>query len=535
MTGPISTTFKLLGSTANAHAVDLLVAALDVADDAISTAAVSALLERRSMRGIVEVIRRLDKLSDAARDDMKNQTQRVAPALKQSLLHGDGELRRNALQFVQTTGDCDQFGPILAIVSDGRSELGEMALRVLGELVNRLHEFINFGTTRTGEGYIRNPSWIRQSALAELDKAVSSESGRHKRELIELILVLGDADHAVVRKILSQEGECRDVAVQTLLESAHPGVMHLILNFMSKNYPHAVAFQAVAERKDAEFICHWLRWFPARLTETQQKNFQQVEHVAWLKDRNLSLDFVPAGLQKNLVALVSALGIPPSHKMAVQEWLVRYGSLEGRLAASEVLSQLDEDEVENIIYSGLEADDEKVQAWATSQLRSQHIPEAVSLLLARLDSPLESVRDVARNELGSFNVQFMLDYYEHLSPEAARRAGALIQKIESDCAAKLAAELANPVLRRRIRAARAALAMGMHTKVVPSLLAMLDDEDQLSRRTGIEILGHVPTREVAASLQLLLEDPSPRVRDDAARALGKLQRALEVADGHPKT
>jgi HEAT repeat protein len=209
--------------------------------------------------------------------------------------------------------------------------------------------------------------------------------------------------------------------------------------------------------------------------------------------------------------------------MAVQEWLVRHGSLEGRLAATEVLSQLDENEVESIIYTSLEDKDEKVQAWATSQLRSQHIPQAVGLLLERLDSPLESVRDAARHELGSFNLQFVLEFYEHLSPEAARRAGALIQKIEPDCIAKLAAELANPVLRRRLRAARAALAMGMHTKVVPSLLAMLDDPDQLSRRTGIEVLANVPTPEVAASLRLLLEDPSPRVRDDAAKALEKIQ------------
>lgn len=529
MPGPISTTFSVLGSTANAHAVELLITALDLPDESIRSAAVSALLERRSMRGIVEVIRRLNSLSQPVRDELRNQGQRVAPAVKQSLLHGDNELQKLALQHVQETGDCEHIGALLELALVDRGEVGECALQILSGLINRLYEFINFGTARPGEAIIRNPSWIRQSAIAELEKACSNGKHRFGQELVELILVLGDGDSAVVRKLLSQSSpECRQLADKAMLESTHPGVMNLILSFMSKNYPPTIALQAVARRKDPEFICHWLRWFPARLSEIQQKNFHQVETVAWIQPRKLSLEFVPAALQKNLVGIVSSLGISAVHKTAVQEWLVRHGSLEGRLAASEVLSQLDERQVENIIYTSLDAEDEQVQAWATSQLRSQHIPEAVTLLLERLDSPLESVREAARNELGSFNLNYILEGYENLSPEAARRAGALIQKIEPDCISKLAAEIASPVLRKRTRAARASLALGLHTKVVAPLLTMLDDTDQLARRIAIEVLSYIPLPEVTASLKMLLDDPSPRVRDDAAKALEKFRRAEPV-------
>ena len=115
---------------------------------------------------------------------MRNQAQRVAPALKQSLLHGDDELRKCALQHVQETGDCEQIGPVLEVVVSSSGELAEYALQILGGLVNRLYEFINFGTTRPGESVIRNPSWIRQSAITELEKACANGTHRFGQELV---------------------------------------------------------------------------------------------------------------------------------------------------------------------------------------------------------------------------------------------------------------------------------------------------------------------------------------------------------------
>jgi len=186
---------------------------------------------------------------------------------------------------------------------------------------------------------------------------------------------------------------------------------------------------------------------------------------------------------------------------------------------------LDSAAVTGIVCSNLDSEDPEVQAWATGQLRTQGIPQAITLLLERLDSPLESVRETAREELGSFNFEYMLGLYEHLDLKVCKKAGQLIQKIDADCIPKLVAELTSPMRSRRIRAAHCSLAMGLHLKVVPALLGMLDDEDALVRRTGVEVLGDVPSSESLTALTRLMDDSSPRVREEVARSLDKLSKA----------
>jgi HEAT repeat protein len=238
-------------------------------------------------------------------------------------------------------------------------------------------------------------------------------------------------------------------------------------------------------------------------------------------------------LQSRVIEFVAAINLPQEEKLAVQAWLVQNGSAEGRLAASSILSSLDSGAVEQIIFNSLNSGEESIQAWATSQLRPQHIPETFSLLIERLDSPLEAVREAAREELSSFNVDMLLGIFDHLDPEICRRAGELTLKIDPECCFKLSRELAHPVCRNRIRAARAARMLGLHRRVLPALLAMLEHSDSLVRRTAVEVLDDVATREVIMALERLHDDPSPRVRETVAASLRKLcdQAGLTLPHG----
>jgi hypothetical protein len=362
--------------------------------------------------------------------------------------------------------------------------------------------------------------------LSALDGACNQfEMLSCKAEVVESILVLGDPDAFAVRKVLLQSvPACRELAGYLLLSSTHPGVMRLLMEFMRHNYPIPKALEAFEQRADPEFVCYVLREFPNRPNENQQKNFKQLTRVDWITRQLLPLAAIPPSLHESLVWFVQATGLTHEEKVGAQKWILLHGSVQGRLAAGQVLESAEPACVRGILFDSLDSEEEDVQAWATSQLRAQGVPEALRLLIERLDSPLPAVREAARGELQSFNLDLLLNIFEHLDPKVCLRAGALVQKIDPDCHQKLVAELNNPIRRRRIRAARAASRLGLAHEVESCLLVMLSDADTQVRRTAAEVLSDIPHADVVAALAPLLNDSSPRVREAAERSLAEIQK-----------
>ena len=376
-------------------------------------------------------------------------------------------------------------------------------------------------TAQQADRYLRNVSQTKHNVLTGFDRALSHfDELSHTRDVVEAVLILGDADNFAVQKSLVKgNADCRRLTGEMLLQSKHHGVMQLVLEFMSKNYPPPKVFEVMTQRSDAEFVAHLLRWLPNRLTAQQQKNFQQIESVAWIDPDRLTLETIAPSLQPALVNFVTVSGLPFDVKMKVHEWVVRHGTPEGRLAASNVLDSMDQSMAQEIVTGGLESEDEDIQAWATHQLRSQNVPEAIGLLVERLDSPMPAVRAAARDELQGFDISIMLDHFEKISPAVCLRAAQLIRKIDLDCVDKLRKELDSPIRRRKIQAARASVALGMHAELVPALIALLADTNPVVRRTGINSLATIRTAETIEALSGMLKDENERVRDEAVRVL----------------
>ncbi|MEX0704405.1 MAG: HEAT repeat domain-containing protein [Planctomycetales bacterium] len=523
MSDPLAKTFELLSASPSGHAAEVLQAGLRVDGPAIRGKSAQALLERTGTRGHVEVIRHWDELDEHVRAALERRARHVEPALKYAVEHGDEGLRRHAIEIACRVEAYDLLPVLLRMLDAEEPQVAADAAEALRDLTNRLYEHL----TRKGGGAKspRNLPHVRNQFLTALDQAATRFAAlRRPFDVVEPILILGDAEHFAVKKALWQGAPgCRELAGRILLTSRHPGVMRLVLDSFGRNYPHARAFEAISRRDDPEFICFLLRAFPKRPSKIQQKNFAQVESVAWLDPFAGRLETVPTGLQPALVTFVSAVGLPLDMKLAVQEWLLRNGSPEGRLAAAGVLGNLDESAVQRIVHDGLACVDPAVQAWATGQLRTYGGPEAFSLLIERLDSPLDEVRAAAREELHSFDLHVMLDLHEQLEPVICRRAGELLLKIDPDLVALLEAELTGPVRRRRIQVARAAQKMGLQERIVGPLEWMLEDDDALVRRVAAEILATISSPTVDALLRRAAEDPSPRVRETAARALDQRQ------------
>lgn len=537
MPDPLARTFDVLATAKSLAAVDLLIATLDSKRPAIQERGVAASLRRAATRCQTEVIRRLPKLSPGGRKLLEEQGPRLSGTLRQCLLHGDTELRTNGLAIVKTMDCYDQVSALLSILEQRDDPFQEAACQTLQELVNRLFEQLHLSAGRkASDRSVRNIPQARQTTLTALEAGCNRFADlAYPREVIESILVLGEPDSNAVRKACLQSvPACREMAADVLTTSTHPGVMRLLMEFMGQNYPNIKAFEAFEKRYDPEFVFYVLRSFPKRLSENQQKNFKQLTRIAWIADELLPLSEVPTGLHESLSAFVQATGMNLDEKIEVQKWLLLNGSMAGRQAATQILETIAPESVRGILFGSLDSQDADVQVWATGQLRSQGVPEAIRLLIERLDSPVPAVREAAREELASFDLSRVLDLFEHLDRNVCLRVGALLRKIDPGCTQKLMEELKQPIRRRRIRAARAAEALGLASDVEPGLLAMLFDEDSIVRRIAAELLVCVPSPEVIVGLTALLQDSSPRVRDAAERSLAEIGRSRPQTAEHPQ-
>jgi hypothetical protein len=404
---------------------------------------------------------------------------------------------------------------------------------VIQQLIDSLHNHLHADPDLAAHRYLRDAPRIRDQVVLALEQSSNRYETHECTCVVESLLVLAGIDDFVMKKLLRQPGHpCRPIAERLLLTSTHPGVMAKITVFMECNYPPAKVLQAVRQRRDPEFICHLLRSLPRRLSQTQQHNYRQLESIAWLAPDDLQLKLVPPALQRRVVPFVQQTGLSDENKRIVIEWLLKHGSPDARQVATAALSSESDEAVQEIVIEGLEAEDPEVQAWATSQLRSRGIPQAFTLLIERLDSPLHEVQAAARLELGDFDIHRVLDLYDQLAPHTCEMAGRLLQKIDPHALAKLRLEMVSPMRSKRIRAAKAALALNVHEEVVDALIRQLEDEDGMVRRTAVEILGRITTAESLQALQGMLDDPSPRVREEAERGIQNIRTQTEQLYAH---
>lgn len=523
MADSLQKTFQTLTSTANPYAGELLIAALNVPHTTIQTEAVLSVIGRGGVREQMEAVRRYPLFPEDLREHLERATTALTPAIRQCFFVNREDWEAAAFNLARVGEAYGIVETLLELLRSDRSHLHEEVVQTLRHLVNRLYEHLH-GHKDSDAEPLKNASQIQHLVLVSLEQSLAYfHDLAHVETVVESILVLGGAGHQATGRLLNDSSmECRALAKELLLRSPHPGVMRYVLDSLSKPYPPPRVVDAMQTREDSEFLLATLRWVPRRWTATQERNLRQIEQHPWARGGSEALELIPEELQPALMEFISVTGLNRDAKREIRQWVVRHGCPAARNIAIELLGELDSGTVQEIVLDGLDSEDPDVQAWATSQLRHQHVPDALQKLIDRLDSPEAIVQQVARQELQGFNLDCLLAKFESMSPRARKNAAALLEKIDPDYLMKLTHEYHHAIRRRRIRALRATLAFGWQSKVLPTLLGMLKDEDTLIRRTTVEILEYTPTAQAIAALVALKEDPSERVRDTVEQTLARI-------------
>jgi HEAT repeats len=522
MAPPVERTFHFLKNSRNKSAISLMVSAISSSSKEIVELAVESLASSDKASSQLELINSYDQLPEKCREIVFLNAKRMDRALEDVLRNGSQARKTAAFEIIDKG---EAFGLIKYLLKElslaGKEDSSEQVLSCIRGLTNSLYE-----KTLEKDSGLPNFKSVVQEFLGAIEHSTHDlKLKEYHKVLVEFILIVGNPGDISIDKIMKgNDTELIEKAEQLILTSQHPGVMSLASKYMSWKIPHEYAVTAFEKRTDPEFVYAILREFPDEITELDRKNYSHLSNVSWLVKKESLIELIPPALQVQMVRFVSVLGVPDNFKTSFFQWVISNCSSEACHEASGVLSLLQSEEVFEMLTGGLESKDEGVQAWAVSQLRGNHIPDAMKLIMERLDSQSKVVQEAARSELGSFNVDYIMQIYEQLKPDVCKNVGSLIKKVDPDYLNKFREYLVSPIISQRLRAIQVVNLLDLHDELVPELLELAEDKDQQIKRTLIDVLKRIPDPKIVKTLNQMVEDENVKVKQAAQIAIKNMSQ-----------
>jgi HEAT repeat protein len=249
-------------------------------------------------------------------------------------------------------------------------------------------------------------------------------------------------------------------------------------------------------------------------------NVKRLRYAAWLEEnRDMLLEF-DGRAQAIAVDLAVGSGIDRNALFDFLKSMLQHGLGESRRASCHALTVFSE-EANELIIAALRDPDAGVQAAALRQLRPRRIPDALQILVSRLESPYGEVRDAARSSLAEFNFVRYRAMFDLLDERAARATGALVRQVDHSARDKLIEDLTAPSVSTRLRGIEMAVAMGLAADVREPLIALSRHENATVRKESVAALAFATGPNVVAALELAVRDPNRSVADAARHSLAQ--------------
>ena len=524
---PQAVTFRILAESASTEAADALLAALTVDDAECRRLGAEGVVRQRSQLTILNLIRRIDDLPDDVCASLARQPDRFEAPLKQCFQRGDKTDLRAATEFSRRCGCIRHFADAIGLLEHWNEDIRDaasdcvrglaeaVALRLLTSDAANL-PCIDFNHCRA----------LRIELLNDLGRVLFQfDHLMNPQPAVDAVLILGRPDDEEVKNVCSKYGsECAEMATETLQTMKSLPVFDAVCEALKLLAPLPVFPKVLSQRDDPEFVLALLKWWPKRVTTYVETNIKRAGTIPWLNIEHPTLEKIPTTLHDQLVSLLNCTELERDDKNELKKWVVRHSSGSGRAAATDVLNWLPRKEVQHILYEALLDPDTEVEAWATQQLRSQKVPDTFGHLLERLDSDRPQVRDAAREELASFNIERVFDLFGSLPPSTCHHCGQLLQKINPHVLEDFREELQHAFHWRRVRATRAVGELGLVDELLPSLSALLEEPEWSIRRAVIESLSHSDSESALKIIRSMASDEQRQVREAVEVAVLTIQQ-----------
>lgn len=512
----LSTTFTLLGETENEAASRLLAAALDAPSLTVRTAAIRAVLDRRSDLGIRKLADRVEQLSDEEVSVVVEMHGRAAAVLRDMIQSSDPQQVRAGCRAAIRFHEFDVMPTLIELLEEPGHRFADEAAATLTQLAD---ELVRELAVIRDERRRRDPTIARRNVTTALEQSVARWPKHGRREPLEAFLQLANRDNAALHRLLTDSRDpCYAPLCEVLLNSERPGVIRLLLNFLDDPRPPVAGLQALFRRTDRRTLDALLKKIGVEPSAAMRANLRRADMIVWAADESLTAELDDEAQQAVVTAIVAS-GMKRPDVFAVLSRFAKHGRPWGRRAAIAALPEFNTTEADVLLLKALEDDEPEVRAAALVQLRPRGIPGALPTLLDALDAPPPLIREAARSQLQEFSFRRYLPAFELLADDVRRSTGRLVAKIDLSSPGQLREELRSSQPKRRTRAIEVAEAMGLTKAVEDALVECIGDPDHVIRADAARALAGTSAETVRSALEQLLEDGSFAVREAAQFAL----------------
>jgi hypothetical protein len=523
----LQATCQVLSQSRNRAVLPLIIAGIRSSSAEVRAAVIRAAMRRHDAATHAQLVRHFAELTEADQtilvETHRHMPHHAAPVLRRAVLEGSAVLCRNACAIVQAAGDYEMFPTLLKAAENPNHPNLADVLATIARLTDLLYQELALWAGGAREG-AHDPSFIRHQFLAALEQSLGRFGQNGRSEILDAFLLLAPVDNPVFLKILRDpKHACHARTVEALSTSEDSGIMERLVELLRDTEAPTAALEIVASRGDEQFVNLLLHEFKHPVPIRVLHNMNRLRNVSWLeRNPDLLLEF-DGRAQAVAVEMAGASELNPDALFELLALLMRGGLTEGRRASCQALARFEDQKADALILAALDDPDAGVQAAAVRQMRSRRLPDALRLLVARLDSPSVEVRDAARSSLAEFNFVRYRAMFDLLDDEAARTTGRLVHKVDHSAAQKLAEELASPSLSARLRGIEMAVAMAATDDVQPQLAELARHENVALRKEAILAMGNCQRADSAQFLEAATRDPNGSVAEAARKSLAQLR------------
>jgi hypothetical protein len=499
---PLDVTFQCLARSENAAAADLLLLSLDLPASDTRERALAALLSRRDHPYQLQILARWESAGERSRRAIVAHPGRISSALRDAIARDRPELFVSACEVILATDDFD-LAPALIAACERGGEFAPMAGETLLTLVARLHDRWLETLAPAADADLRREAALKRTHLLfALERSLDRYETHRAAAPVEALLALADSRNETLRRLLQnpRRGAHRAV-VAALVASDSSGVIRLLLEFLGDPQAPSAIARAVGQRTDPVFLRLLLAACGVDPSPTMRNLVRRVDSFRWLEGGAWPRWFSDDE-HRAAVVMIVASGMPRLVALDALRKAIASESCAARRAAAGALAEFHGAEANRLVLEGASDDDPQVQASCVAQLRERGIPTALAMLLDRLESPHQEVREAAGSALGEFTLARYLAAFETLSDAARAETGALVGKVDRSATCGLLAELAAPSRNRRLRALAAAPYVVRENQaaaeqIAAELAPLLAEEDATVRYAAANLLDDLRISAVA--------------------------------------
>ena len=388
---------------------------------------------------------------------------------------------------------------------------------LIQKLVKRLSDIVHGPRDYSDK---RDPQTIRRYVMEALERSVERFRQHQRQEIIESFVVLGGTSNGLLKTILDDPHHpCYLTVINALTHSNCSGVFELLIDSLKLNKtPHSV-LNVITKRADKPFVTRLLKIVDEHLPGKVLKNIESIPSFAWLQPGEEGfLDYIDED-KARAIKLVSLSGVKERALLILIETVVKSAGGRSRVVACEILSSIQGAEANQLVLDTIHDEDPEVQAACIRQIRDRHLAGTMSLLLKKIDSPHDVVREAVRESLSEFTFANLLAGYEAMTEEARRSTAMLVKKVDTKTVSGLTDEMEAASRKRRMRAIEMTELLELVHELSDKLIELLDDEDHLIRAATADLLRHCPEPHVLEALKAAMNDKSKSVRSAVTSSL----------------